>query len=101
MKKPISILDTAAYVEPYTFETVGEGNLFQSYVEHLEFIEELEKNKLCNSKLKLSDNSYPNTNGSVWGFVMIEGTGIRVATYSGETEREFCKKLVNLHNSIL
>lgn len=38
MKKPISILDTAAYVEPYTFETVGEGNLFQSYVEHLEFI---------------------------------------------------------------
>lgn len=23
MKKPISILDTAAYVEPYTFETVA------------------------------------------------------------------------------
>ena len=42
MKKPINILDTAAYIEPHTFETVGEANLFQSYVEHLEFLEELD-----------------------------------------------------------
>jgi len=101
MKKPTNILDTAAYIEPHTFETVGEANLFQSYVEHLEFLEELDKNKISNSKLKLSDSSHLNTNGTVWGFIMIEGTGIRVATYSGETEREFCNKLVTLHNSIL
>jgi hypothetical protein len=101
MKKPINILDTCAYVEPYTFETVGEANLFQSYVEHIEFVEELEKNKLSNSKLKISDNPHPNTNGSVWGVILIEGTNIRICTYSGNKEREFCQKLVNLHNAIL
>ena len=97
MRKNIDLSDDA--VKALSIQAIENGTNFKNYVEAK--LEELEKNKLCNSKLKLSDNSHPNTNGSVWGFVMIEGTGIRVATYSGETEREFCKKLVNLHNSIL
>lgn len=101
MKKPINILESCAYVEPYTFETVGEANLFQSYVEHLQYLENLEKNKFSNVELRLSDNKHPNTDGSPWGWIIISGTNIRVATYSGKIERDNCEKLVNLYNSIL
>lgn len=43
---------------------------------------------------ELSDNVHPNVDRSPWGWIVIKGTRLRVATYSGYEEKERCKKLI-------
>jgi hypothetical protein len=49
-------------------------------------------------KLALSDNVHPNLDGSPWGWIVIDGTRIRVATFSRYEERKMCRILVDTYN---
>lgn len=52
-------------------------------------------------RLELIDNAHPNTDGSPWGWIVVQGTKNRVATYSGYKEKEMCKHLVDINNHLL
>ena len=51
------------------------------------------------NRLAISDNVHPNTDGSPWGWIVVEGTKVRVATYSGHEEKKRCKELVSVYNN--
>lgn len=45
-------------------------------------------------ELEISDNVHPNLDGSPWGWLVLKGTRIRVATYSGREEKARCKQII-------
>ena len=51
-------------------------------------------------KFEIKTNVHPNTDGSPWGWIIIiEGSRIRVAMWSGKEERKLCEELCKSHNS--
>lgn len=45
MEKPINVINSGEYIEPYTFENDSEAILFNAYINLLEYVEFLEKEK--------------------------------------------------------
>jgi hypothetical protein len=50
-------------------------------------------------KIELKKNAHPNTDGSPWGWIGLDATRIRVATWSGHEEKKYCESIVRAVNT--
>lgn len=48
--------------------------------------------------LTLSKNVHPNTDGSPWGWIILDGSKIRFATWSGCDEQKRCEEMLRVYN---